>query len=204
MAMQPPRRPTSRVGPAVPKAGPPTRPGSGPVPKQAPAPATGRARAAGSSTRSVAKQGGSRPVPKQAAKSNTPMIIGIVAGVVVILGIAAFALSGDSKKAETPAVKPASKPKVVDVAGLEREGMTKCDQGLAIIKKCEAQMSSSSLSDGEKSRLKADLEQATGLLRDGMGMLDEANRKSGNTYSISPYIEAKKVARMKLGELGAK
>ena len=113
-------------------------------------------------------------------------------------------MSGDSKKAETPAVKPASKPKVVDVAGLEREGMIKCDQGLAIIKKCEAQMSSSSLSDGEKSRLKADLEQATGLLRDGMGMLDEANRKSGNTYSISPYIEAKKVARMKLGELGAK
>jgi hypothetical protein len=143
-------------------------------------------------------------VPKQAAKSNTPMMIGIGAAVVVILGIAAFAMSGDSKKAESPAAKPASKSKVVDVAGLERDGMAKCDQGLAIIKKSEAQMTSSSLGEGEKMRLKADLEQATALLRDGMAMLDEANRKSGNTYSISPYIEAKKVARMKLGELGAK
>jgi len=214
MAMQPPRRPTTRTGQPAPKAAPPAgagakagpaRPGTGPVPKQAPAPATGRARQSGSSTRSVAKQSSSRPVPKQAAaKSNTPMMIGIGAAVVVILGIAAFALSGDSKKPETPAAKPASKPKVVDVAGLERDGMTKCDQGLAIIKKCEGQMSSSSLGEGEKARLKADLEQATGLLRDGMAMLDEANRKSGNTYSISPYIEAKKVARMKLGELGAK
>jgi len=80
----------------------------------------------------------------------------------------------------------------------------KCDKGLAIIKKCESQMASSTLSDVEKNRLKTDLESATGFLRDGMAMLDEANRKSGNTYSISPYIEAKKVARMKLGELGGK
>jgi hypothetical protein len=213
---QRPGRPTTRVGPSVPApaakpaqpAGRSTRvvrPGTGSVPKQsAPPPAPSRGRASGSSTRSVAKQSSSRPVPKQAAKSNTPMIIAGVAGVVVLLGIAAFAMSGDSKKPETPAAKPASKPKVVDVAGLEREGMSKCDQGLSIIKKCESAMSSSSLGEGEKSRLKADLEQATNLLKDGMAMLDEANRKSGNTYSISPYIEAKKVARMKLGELGGK
>ncbi len=207
MAMQPPRRPTTRTGQPAPKAGPPTRTGSGPVPKQAPAPApaTSRARTAGSSTRSVAKQSSSRPVPKQAAaKSNTPMMIGIGAAVLVVIGIAAFALSGDSKKPETPAAKPASKPKAVDVGALEQGGFAKCDQGLAIIKKCESSMMSASLGDGEKSRLKADLEQATGLIRDGMAMLDEANRKSGNTYPVSSYIEAKKVARMKLGELGGK
>jgi hypothetical protein len=207
MAMQRPGRPSTRLNqPAVnvpPASRPATRPGTGSVPKQQPSPATGRARTAGSSTRSVAKQTSSRPVPKQPAKSNTTMMIAIGAGVVVVLGIAAFAMSGGSEKHETPVKREASKPKPVDVAGLERDGMSKCDQGLAIIKKCESQMTSASLSDPEKARLKTDLEQATALLKDGMGMLDEANRKSGNTYSLSSYIEAKKVARMKLGELGA-
>src|SRR6185436_15321554 len=124
------------------------------------------------------------------------------AGVVVVLGIAAFAMSGGHEKPETPVKKETSKPKVVDVAGLEREGMSKCDQGLSIIKKCEGEMNSTSLSDTQRARLKADLEKATSMIKDGMGMLDEANRKSGNTYQVTQYNEAKKVARMKLGELG--
>ena len=203
---QRPGRHSTRVGHAVPapaKAGPPAKPTTGSVRKQ-PGPAPATQRAAGSSTRSVAKQSSSRPVPKQAPKSNMTMIIAGVAGVVVILGIAAFAMSGDSKKHETPPPKPASKAKPIDVAGLERDGFAKCDQGLAIIKKCEAPMMNPSLGESERSRLKTDLEQATGLIKDGMAMLDEANRKSGNTYPITPYIEAKKVARMKLGELGGK
>src|SRR5262245_14138683 len=137
MAIQRPGRNTTRLGqPAVnapPKgapAKPTTRAGTGPVHKQSappPAPAA-KGRATGSSTRSVAKQGGSRPVPKAAPKSNTTMMIAIGAGVVVVLGIAAFAMSGDSKKHEAPAPKVTSKPKVVDVAGLERDGMSKCDE----------------------------------------------------------------------------
>jgi hypothetical protein len=208
MAIQRPGRGTTRVGQAaVPAKGAPqkptTRTGTGPVPKQAAPPPPAKARSAGSSTRSVAKQSSSRPVPKAAPKSNTTMMIAIGAGVVVVLGIAAFALSGDSKKHETPAPKAASKPKApVDVRGLETEGMKKCDQGLAIIKKCAPQMSSTSLSPSEKTRLKADLEQGTGLIKDGMGMLDEAYRKTGNTYPVTEYNEAKKAARMKLGELG--
>lgn len=207
MAIQRPGRPTTRLGqPAVKatpaKPAPPSR-AAAPAPK-APAPAPTRGRSPGPPTRSVQKQSSSRPVPKQAAKSGTPMIIGIVAAVVVVAGIAAFAMSGNSQKVVNSPPKESSKPKAVDVSGLERDGMTKCDQGLAIIKKCESQIGSASLSDSEKMRLKADLEQATGLLRDGMSMLDEANRKSGNTYPISQYIEAKKVARMKLGELGGK
>ena len=214
MAIQRPGRGTTRVGhAAVPQKGAPqkptTRTGTGQVPKQSapppPAPAA-KGRSAASSTRSVAKQTSSRPVPKAAAapKSNTTMMIAIGAGVVVVLGIAAFAMSGDSKKPEAPAPKATSKPKVVDVAGLERDGMSKCDQGLAIIKRCAPQMSSTSLSESEKTRLKSDLEQGTSLIKDGMAMLDEAYRKSGNTYAVTEYNEAKKAARMKLGELGAK
>ena len=126
----------------------------------------------------------------------------MLAVIVVVLGIAAFAMSGDSKKPAPPPPKAASKPKVVDVAGLEKEGFSKCDQGLSIIKRCDSQMASTSLSDGEKSRLKADLEKGTALIKEGMAMLDEANRKSGNTYPVTQYNEAKKAARMKLGELG--
>jgi hypothetical protein len=130
------------------------------------------------------------------------MMIAIGAGVVVVLGIAAFAMSGGHEKAETPVKKEASKPKPVDVSGLEREGMKKCDEGLAIIKRCDSQMASTSLSDGEKSRLKSELEKGTSLIKDGMSMLDEAYRKTGNTYPVTQYNEAKKAARMKLGELG--
>ena len=207
MAMQRPGgRPTTRIhkpATSVPATRPATRPGTGPVPKQAaPAPATGRARSSGSSTRSVAKQSSSRPVPKQAPKSNTTMMIAIGAGVLVVIGIAAFALSGSPEKHEPAPAKSSSKPKPVDVGSLERDGYAKCDKGLGIIKNCEGQMNSTSLSDAQRTRLKADLEQATGLIKEGMGMLDEANRKSGNTYSVTQYNEAKKVARMKLGELG--
>ena len=209
MAMQRPGRPSTRLNqPAVnvPAPKPAGRPTTRSVPKQqpapAPAPSTGRARTSGSSTRSVAKQSSSRPVPKQAPKSNSTMMIAIGAGVVVVLGIAAFAMSGGKEKVETPVKKEASKPKAVDVAGLERDGYAKCDQGLAIIKRNEGQMNSTSLSDAQKTKLKSELEQATGMIKEGMGMLDEANRKSGNTYSVTQYNEAKKVARMKLGELG--
>ena len=182
MALQRPGRP-------APRGGPPAKP------------ATGRARASGSSTRSVQKQGSSRPVPVQAAKSNTPMIIGIVAGVIVVIGIAAFALSSDSKKPETPAAKPASKPKTVDVRGLETEGMSKCDEGLALIKKNEAVLGSHSLSDSQKSALKADLEKGRKLISDGMGLLTQANEKSKNTYDTKQYQEALITVRKKLMEL---
>ena len=207
MAMQRPGRPTTRIhkpATSVPPPKPAGRPATGPVPRQqpAPAPATGRARSSGSSTRSVAKQTSSRPVPKQAPKSNTTMMIAVGAGIVVVLGIAAFAMSGSPEKPETPVKKETSKPKGVDVGALERDGFKKCDEGLAIIKRCEPLMSNASLSPSESGRLKADLEKGTSLIKDGMAMLDEAHRKSGNTYPVTPYNEAKKAARMKLGELG--
>ncbi|RPH52058.1 MAG: hypothetical protein EHM91_00625 [Planctomycetota bacterium] len=210
MAIQRPGRGTTRVGHAaanVPPKGAPqkptTRTGTGSVPKQsAPPPApTARGRAAASSTRSVAKQSGSRPVPKAAAKSNTTMMIAIGAGVVVVLGIAAFAMSGDSKKPETPVAKPASKPKAVDVRGLENEGMAKCNEGLALIQKHQALLASNSMSDSQKSMLKADLEKSKKLIGDGMGLLTQANEKSSNQYDTKQYQEALITVRKKLMEL---
>jgi hypothetical protein len=207
MTIQRPGRGSTRLGqpavkaPAKATPAPAGRPATGGVQKQAPS--TGRG-GRSSTTRSVPTAGG-RPSTRSAApKSNTTLFIGIGVGLAVLLAVAFVAMNGKSETTAPLPAKESSKPKPVDVAGLERDGMNKCDKGLAIIKKCESQMASSTLSDAEKARLKTDLESATGFLRDGMAMLDEANRKSGNTYSISPYIEAKKVARMKLGELGGK
>lgn len=210
MAIQRPGRPTTRLGqPAVnvpakaAPAKPTARAGTGPVPRPAvPPPPPAKGRAAASSTRSVQKQGSSRPVPKAAPKSNPTMMIAIGAGVVVVLGIAAFAMSGDSsKKAETPAAKPASKPKAVDVSGLERDGMAKCNEGLALIQKHQALLASHSMSDSQKSMLKADLEKSRKLIGDGMGLLTQANEKSSNQYDTKQYQEALITVRKKLMEL---
>jgi hypothetical protein len=201
MGIQRPGRPTTRLGqPAVNVPAKQARPAAGPVQKQS-APPTARGRAAGSSTRSVQKQGSSRPVPKQPAKSNTPMIIGIVAGVVVLLGIGAYAMSGNSPKPVNSAPKEASKPKPVDVAGLERDGMSKCNEGLALVQRNAASLGSHSLSDSQKSALKADLEKGKKLIGDGMGLLTQANEKSGNKYDTTQYQEALITVRKKLMEL---
>ena len=206
MAIQRPGRGTTRVGhAAVPAKGAPqkptTRTGTGQVPKQsAPPPAPpAKGRASGSSTRSVAKQSSSRPVPKAAPKSNTTMMIAIGAGVVVVLGIAAFAMSGDSKKPEPAAPKAASKAKApVDVRGLETEGMKKCDEGLKLITKHSDLMAAATLTDSQKSTLKGDLEQGRKLISDGMSLLTQANEKSGNQYNTNQYQEALIIARRKL------
>jgi hypothetical protein len=204
MAMQRPGRPSTRLNqPAVnvPPPKPAARPATGAVSRQQPAPATGRARTAGSSTRSVAKQSSSRPVPKQAAKSNPTMMIAIGAGVVVVLGIVAFAMTGGSEKHETPAPKAASKPKPVDVSSLENEGLSKCNEGLAVIQKHQSLLSSGSMSDSQKTLLKADLEKSRKLIGEGMGLLTQANEKSKNTYDTKQYQEALITVRKKLMEL---
>jgi hypothetical protein len=192
-------RPATRLGqPAVKapaKASPASRPTTGPIAKPAAPPARGRA--PGPPTRNA-----SRPVPKQAQKSNTPMIIGIVAGVVVILGIAAFAMSGNSsEKSAVIAPKEASKKKPMDVGGLENEGLSKCEQGLDIMKKNEVLIGKHPLSDGEKVQLRGELEKARKLLVEGMGMLTQANEKSGHQYDAKQFQEAQMTARKKLMEL---
>lgn len=180
---------------------PAPRPATGPVAKQNPPAA--RNQKSGPPTRTGRAEGraGSGRVPTQAAKSNTPMIIGIVAGVVVILGIGAFVMGGDSEKHATIAPKEASKPKAVDVSGLEKEGLSKCDQGLTLIQKHQALLGSQSISDSQKSMLKGDLEKGRKLIADGMALLTQANEKSKNTYDTKQYQEALITVRKKLMEL---
>jgi hypothetical protein len=203
MANQRPGRPTTRLGqPAVKapaKAAPASRPATGPVPRQAPATSRG---GKSSTTRSVPTVGGRRPAAKAAAaKSNTPMLIGIGAGVLVILVIAFVAMGGKSEKPAPLAPEKSSKPKPVDVSGLERDGMKKCDEGLSLIQKNQSQLNDHSLSSGQKQALIADLEKGKKLIADGMGLLTQANEKSKNTYDTKQYQEALITVRKKLMEL---
>jgi len=203
MANQRPGRPMTRLGqPAVKapaKAAPATRPATGPVQKQAPA----TARGGKSPTTRSGPPGGGRPATRAAApKSNTPMLIGIGAGVVVLLGLAFVALGGKSDNHATAAPKPASKAKPVDVSALERDGLSKCNEGLALIQKNQSSLGShSSLSASQKQSLMADLEKGKKLISDGMGLLTQANEKSQNTYDTKQYQEALITVRKKLMEL---
>lgn len=201
MALQRPGRPTTRMGqPAVKgpsRAGPAARPATGPVQKQPPAPARGKA----TTTRSVPTAGG-RPTARAAApKSNMPLMIGIGVGVVVILVIAFVALSGKSEKPASSVPEKSSKAKPVDVSGLERDGMSKCNEGLTLIQKNQSQLNNHSLSGGQKQALIADLEKGKKLIADGMGLLTQANEKSKNTYDTKQYQEALITVRKKLMEL---
>lgn len=203
MAIQRPGRPTTRLGqPAAKppaKAAPGSRPATGPVQKQAPATSRG---GKGSTTRSVPPAGGGRATTRAAApKSNTPMMIGIGAGVLVVLALAFVALSGKSENHAPAPPKEASKAKPLDVSGLERDGMSKCNEGLALVQKNQYQLNNHSLSGAQKQALIADLEKGKKLIADGMGLLTQANEKSKNTYDTKQYQEALITVRKKLMEL---
>src|SRR5262249_21500940 len=202
MAMQRPGRPTTRVGPAAKRTAtqrtaPVTKPATGPVQKQSPA--TGRGRP---TSRTGPAQGGSRPVPKQQqAKSNTMLFVGIGAGALVLIAGAFFVMSGKSDNHAPTTTKQPSKPKAVDVSGLERDGISKCNEGLALVQKNQAQLGSHELSGGAKQSLVADLEKGKKLLSDGLALLTQANEKSNSTYDTKQYQEALITVRKKLMEL---
>jgi hypothetical protein len=120
--------------------------------------------------------------------------------VIIVIAVAA----GGSGEATPTRVGTKTEARPVDVSGLEREGMAKCDEGLVIIQRCKELMTGRALDGGEKARLKADLERGVRLIQDGSNMLDEANTKSGHMYDVSRHHKASKAARMKLGELGGR
>jgi hypothetical protein len=94
----------------------------------------------------------------------------------------------------------------LDLSGLEKEGLRQCDEGLKIIKGCEELLIKTSLSPSESASLKAELEKGKGLITRGMEALSQANEKSNGkmTYDTKDYLSARKVAGMKLLELGGK
>lgn len=222
---RPAPRPTTRVpGPVsapakaptgrVPTAPPPqaARPATGKVPTAPLRPATGRMPAASApakkstGTSRTARGGGehhatTRSVPAQ--KTGNPMVLwgGVGGGALLLIIIIAVAASGGSKRpVEAPGAKKAA-VKPVDVAGLERDGEAKCEEGLGLIQKSEGLMSGRVLSAPEKTQLKGDLDRGIALIKEGMSRFDEANQRSGNTYNTTKYTNAMKAARMKVGEL---
>ncbi len=85
---------------------------------------------------------------------------------------------------------------------LEGDGQSLCDQGLLTIKSTESSMTSSRvLTDGEKEKLRTDLERGKKLIEEGMALLERSNLISGHTFNTKPYGQARKAASMKLLEL---
>jgi len=198
MATQRPGRQPTRLGqPAVKSPASAGRPATGGVPKQQAA-ATGRAGGRAASTRSVATVGPGRQQPQ---KSNTMLFAGIGGGVVVLLLAAFLVMGSKSENHAPPPKKEASKAKPVDVSGLERDGISKCEEGLKLIQKNQTTMGSHSLSPAQKQSLMVDLEKGKKLIADGMGLLAQANEKSKNTYDTKQYQEALITVRKKLMEL---
>ena len=141
-----------------------------------------------------------RPAP---AKMNPlPIIFGAVGVLLVVLLF--LVMSGNNRQqapneAPAPAAKPPPPPKPVDVSGLEREGFKACDEGLAIIRSLEPRIAAetSTLSDADQQKLKTELKKGMDLLKKGMEYLGDANEKSGRTYDLNKYIQAKKLATNK-------
>lgn len=135
-------------------------------------------------------------------KSRTPLIVGgVVAGALLLILILTLGSSDSHPPAKPPPPAPA---KPVDVSSLERDGLSKCDQGLAIIQNCEGLMTGGPLSDANRATLRKDLERGRNLILEGTQLLEEANRKTGGThmYDVTRYNKAQKAARDKLRELG--
>ena len=110
-------------------------------------------------------------------------------------------MGSKSENAAPSPKKEASKAKPADVSGLERDGLNKCNEGLALIQKNQTAMGNHSLSATQKQSLVADLEKGKKLIADGMGLLSQANAKSNNSYDTKQYQEALITARKKLMEL---
>lgn len=85
---------------------------------------------------------------------------------------------------------------------LEGEGHKSCEEGLKIIKGTESRMQDTNkLNDQERAQLYGELKKASDLIGSGMGLFSRASDVSGHQYDVTPYQEARKVARMKLPEL---
>lgn len=85
---------------------------------------------------------------------------------------------------------------------LEREGQKSCDEGLKIIKNTESRMmDTNKLNEQERTQLYTELKKASDLIGSGMGLFSRSEAVSGRQFDVTPYQEARKVARMKLPEL---
>jgi hypothetical protein len=80
--------------------------------------------------------------------------------------------------------------------------MKSCEEGLKIIKATESRMQDTNkLNDQERAQLYGELKKASDLIGSGMGLFSRSEAVSGHQFDVTPYQEARKVARMKLPEL---
>jgi hypothetical protein len=85
---------------------------------------------------------------------------------------------------------------------LEAEGLKNCEAGLKIIKSTESRIvDTNKLSDQERAQLYEELKKGSDLIASGMGLFSRSEAVSGHQFDVTPYQEARKVARMKLPEL---
>lgn len=85
---------------------------------------------------------------------------------------------------------------------LEGEALKSCEAGLKIIKSTESRIvDTNKLNDQERAQLYEELKKASDLIGSGMGLFSRSEAVSGRTFDVTPYQEARKVARMKLPEL---
>jgi len=85
---------------------------------------------------------------------------------------------------------------------LEREGQKSCEEGLKLIKATESRIvDTNKLNDQERGELYAELKKATDLIASGMGLFSRSEAVSGHQFDVTPYLEARKVAKMKMPEL---
>jgi hypothetical protein len=85
---------------------------------------------------------------------------------------------------------------------LEGEGLKSCEAGLKIIKATESRIvDTNKLNDQERTQLYQELKKASDLIGSGMGLFSRSEAVSGHQFDVTPYQEARKVARMKLPEL---
>jgi len=166
-------------------------------------PATGAHKpATGGHSRSTGNHGRR---PAGSAKSNTPLIIGgaVGGGLLLIVIIAVAATRGGNAGPSEPGKKSVDEKKPVDVRALVESGERKREEGLNIIQGCEGLMKKGSLSDSEKSDLKAKLEKGIHLIQDGNSDLDKAKQINPdvNYEDSNKYGQNLKAAKMKLLEL---
>jgi hypothetical protein len=87
-----------------------------------------------------------------------------------------------------------------DAWRLESDARTKCEQGLALVRKA-AGKNRAAMSETDRVRTLEALNAGRKLLLDGMGSYVKANEKTGRTYETRTYQEALIVARKLILEL---
>lgn len=131
----------------------------------------------------------SRSIPKASSSPHPLFLVGGILGVLFLaLLIVAVGVSGSSgRKYRPPAGPKEGTPQEPSI--LEREALTKCEEGRTLI------LRSYDIGD------RAGLQKGMNLIIEGNTALERVNQMTGKKFDTRPYNEALKMARGKLGEL---